>query len=114
MNRGWKIGLIIGGGIIALAAVISMVWFGMNNAPYYGYRMGGYGMMGGFGGWWMILAMVLFWGLVIWGVVALVRGRHGCCSPQNDKDSALEILRRRYAAGEITKDEFEQKKKDLQ
>jgi len=72
-------------------------------------------MMGGLGlGWFMPLVMILFWGLIIWGVVVLVRGlnyqRH-CETPATD--SVLEILKRRYAQGEITKKEYEQKKKEL-
>ena len=114
MKKGWKIGLIVCGGIIAAAAVIAIILTAIFNAPYYSYGMSRYGMMGGFGGWWMILAMVVFWGLIIWGVVALVRGRHSYCRTEHDNNSALEILRRRYAAGEISKEEFEQKKKDLQ
>ena len=63
----------------------------------------------------MPIIMVLFWGLVIWGVIALVRGLGFCCVPtqQNNKDSALDILKNRYAKGEINRDEFESKKKDL-
>ncbi|OGO23285.1 MAG: hypothetical protein A2144_12090 [Chloroflexi bacterium RBG_16_50_9] len=78
--------------------------------------MMGPGMMGGFGGFWLMpIIMIVFWGLVIWGIVALVRGvslpSNGGSS--NQTDSALEILKRRYARGEITREEYEEKKKDL-
>ena len=78
----------------------------------------GYGFMGGFG--WIF--MVVFWGLVVWAIVSLVRGNfgngHGCGHDHGDgtheKDkSPLEILKERYAKGEIDKKEFEEKKKDL-
>jgi len=57
--------------------------------------------------------MLAFWALVITGGVFLVRylvrqGRAG-----NHQESALEILKRRYAQGEIEKEEFEAKRKDL-
>lgn len=52
-----------------------------------------------------ILAMVL---LIAWGVQWLVRGGFG-----RTGDSALEILKKRYARGEITKEEFEEKKRDI-
>ncbi|MCW8907644.1 MAG: SHOCT domain-containing protein [Sedimenticola sp.] len=69
----------------------------------------GYGM--GFGG----IFMWLFWILVILGVVWLVKlmmvGRDGDLPSES---SALEILKERYARGEIDRDEFEQKRRDLE
>ncbi len=70
----------------------------------------------GFGGWWMLAIMIVFWGLVIWGIVALVRrtSGNGCCgSNLQHSESALDILKKRYARGEVTKEEFEEKKKAL-
>ncbi|MDE3088739.1 MAG: SHOCT domain-containing protein [Chloroflexota bacterium] len=75
-------------------------------------------MMGGFGfpmmG--MGLGMLLFWVLIIGGVVwlvqALARGT-GSSSVMPQSESPLDILKRRYAKGEITKDQFEQMKRDL-
>ncbi|MBI4180847.1 MAG: SHOCT domain-containing protein [Chloroflexi bacterium] len=78
--------------------------------------MMGSGMMGNFGwGWFMPIFMILFWGLVIWGIVALVRGlsQSGGADSSNRADSALEILKKRYARGEINKEEYEVRKKDL-
>jgi len=72
-----------------------------------------YGMMGG--GWgifMMMISMVLFWGLIIGGIVLLVR----FISPQSGSkpsEDSLEILKRRYARGEIEKEEFEARRKDL-
>ena len=72
---------------------------------YYWNDFGGYGM--GFG----LLFMLLFWVAVIAGIVYLVRylGRGKACSGNR----ALDILRERYARGEIGRDEYEQKKRDL-
>jgi putative membrane protein len=88
-------------------------------AQWRGYEWGhGPGMMGGYGGGWFGgIFMVVFWIAVIVGVIFLIRwlvqstgaGSHGARS----EESALEILKRRYARGEIDKKEFEQKKKDL-
>ena len=71
-------------------------------------------MWGMWGAWGigMLLVMLTFWVLVIAGLIVLVRwlvtqGR------ESRTDTALEILRQRYARGEINKDEFDAKKRDL-
>jgi putative membrane protein len=48
-------------------------------------------------------------GVLVW---LLARGPRG--STSENSRTALEILKERYARGEIGKDEFEQKKRDLQ
>lgn len=73
----------------------------------------GPGMMGGFG----FLFVIIFWVLIVILIVLLIR-RLISSSPtrtagSSPEDSALEILKKRYARGEIDKEEFEAKKKDL-
>ena len=68
--------------------------------------------MWGAGGLVMMFMMMAFWGLVIAGLVLGIRwlvrqGRDG------QPDRALEILRERYARGEINKEEFESRRRDL-
>ncbi len=67
----------------------------------------GWGM--GFGGWFF---MLLFWALVILGLVYLVKLIIGAKGEER-AETALDILKKRYAKGEIGKEEFEEKKKDL-
>jgi putative membrane protein len=72
-----------------------------------------YGMMGG--GWgifMMMVSMVLFWGIIIGGIVLLVRYIFPQTGSRSSEDS-LEILKKRYAKGEIGKEEFEAKRNDL-
>jgi putative membrane protein len=78
---------------------------------------GGWGGFGGYGVWWfMPIIMIVVIGLVIWGIVALFRKSGGagvgvCCgNPKVTTDPDLEILKRRYASGEISKEDFEKKK----
>ena len=54
--------------------------------------------------------MVAFWGLAIVGIVALVRALGDRCGRGEVRhaETPSEILRRRYAAGEITKEQFEE------
>jgi putative membrane protein len=60
----------------------------------------------------MMLMMLVFGGLVI---VALVLGIRWLITEGKEprSDSALDILRQRYARGEISKEEFETLKRDL-
>ncbi len=65
---------------------------------------GGFGM--GFGGGWIF--MILFWGLIILGVVYLIKILLGGASTEGKKsESAQEVLEKRFARGEISKEEFE-------
>ena len=69
--------------------------------------------MWGAGGLIMMLMMLVFWGLVITGVVLAIRWLLGQGrGPQHD--AALDILRQRYARGEINREEFEARKRDLE
>jgi putative membrane protein len=64
-----------------------------------------------------IVLIGLFWIAVIVAILFLIRWLFIPTGHRNREvkstDSALEILRMRYAKGEINKEEFEQKKKDL-
>jgi putative membrane protein len=79
--------------------------------------MGGYGgwpMMAGWGMGWGIIG-IIFWVLVVIVIIALFRTlcRGGRCHGWEDKNSAVKILKERYAKGEIDKKEYEEKMKDL-
>jgi putative membrane protein len=61
--------------------------------------------------------MILFWVVIIVGIALLVKwlaSSSGKEAGASAKESPMETLKRRYAAGEIGKEEFEEKKKDLQ
>jgi putative membrane protein len=60
----------------------------------------------------MMLMMLVFWGVVIAGIVLAIRWLPSAGGGSRP-DRALEILRERYARGEINKDEFEAKQRDL-
>ena len=78
----------------------------------------GPGMMGGWGmGWFGMIFMSIFWGLVIIGLVFLIKwliqNTRKEVGTSNGGSKALDILKERYARGEIDKEEFEGKKRDL-
>jgi putative membrane protein len=69
----------------------------------------------GFWGAWglgMMLMMLLFWAVVVVGLVLGIRWLLHLGAPVRS-DSALEILRQRYARGDISKEEFDSKRRDL-
>lgn len=80
--------------------------------------MNGWGDMGGAGGWLMLLLLVVVIVAVIVGIVLLVRGLGGSgtgggTSQVGLHESPEDILKRRYAAGEMDREEFEQRLRDL-
>ena len=89
-----------------------------HSGGYNDWHMGRW-MMGGWGmGWFGMILMLIFWGLVLAGIVLLIKwlvqtkaGRER--SGLNTGSNAMEILKERYARGEINRDEFESIKKDL-
>ena len=121
MSKSLRIGIIVGGAILAILIVLPLIWGGFS-----GWRTGGWGMMGpgwgmmgpgmmgGFGWGLMPLFVIVFWGLIIWGIVAAVRGvNNRKFGETSATDSALEVLKVRYARGEIKKREYEEKKREL-
>ena len=65
------------------------------------------GMGGGFGFGWIF--MVLFWALVILGIVYISKQLLGGNRQVIEKETAEDILRKRYAAGELSTDEFNER-----
>jgi putative membrane protein len=78
----------------------------------YDWGWGGHPMMWGAWGFGMMIMMLLFWVLIIVAVVLGIRWLLGQ-GKESGSDSAVEILRQRYARGEINKEEFDSKKKEL-
>jgi putative membrane protein len=76
------------------------------NGMMYGYHYG----MG-----WMLMSLV-FWIILISGLVLLIlwiAGKIGGGRRVQGEDSALEILNKRYAGGEITKEQYDEMKEDI-
>lgn len=117
MNR--KTGTLLSLGIAA-ALISAGVWSLYRHQFFFGYGSGRWNMPGhmmmGNGG--MGILMILFWLIVVAAVVLLVSsalsGRGFSKGTANDGLEANEILKRRYARGEIDRTEFETMSQDLQ
>jgi putative membrane protein len=125
-----RIGWIV---VIAIVLLIILVLGAGLLVPFGWGCCGGWGMMGGWGmgpgmmggfGFPLIggILMFLFWALVIGGIVWLVvwlaRGgaqsaSHTLMNTPSMNQTPLDILKTRYAKGEITKEQFEEMKRDL-
>lgn len=115
-NTGTTVGIVL---IVVLVVLLlsgaGMMGFGMMGG--YGGMMGGFGAQAfGFNPGWAILSLV-FWALIIAGIVLVVvwlfrnAGRTGLSA--SSSDPALELLKTRYAKGEITKEQFEEMRRTL-
>lgn len=104
--------------LILLVIIILMIasWFipnisGDRYESHDGEEWRGPWHMMGMGGFWMFP----FFPIIVMGMILyLIFGRnHGCWSSHDAGESAIEILKKRYAKGEITKEEFEEIRKNL-
>ncbi len=118
--------------VVLLIGGAGMMGFAMTLAPHLSAGAGP-GMMGGYGGMGGMMRgfgaqgfpynpvgsilTLAFWALIIAGIVLLVIwlvrnvGRSGLSSPSSNE--ALEVLKTRYAKGEITKDQYEEMRRVL-
>lgn len=78
----------------------------------YGNMMDFGGMMG-YGGWWFAFAVV-FWLLLLVALILTIFWLIKNVTGSKGQTSAVEILKQRYARGEITKKEYEDQMKDLE
>lgn len=101
----WLIGVMAGG------VLPSAVW-AQERVPDWGWGMHPIWWMWGAWGIGMMLVMLAFWVLVIVGIVLGIRWLVGA-GRASGPDRAVEILRERYARGEISREEFEARKRDL-
>ena len=107
-----RYGLVAGATIMSLSVIGSTAAAAQQSSPYYGPHMWD-------GGWSMFLGPlwgVLFLGVLIALVVLLVRWLSASGSTGGGVIAArtpLDILRERFARGEIDKDEFEERKRIL-
>jgi putative membrane protein len=117
MNK--KVLLTIGLIALGILLVTAVTQYGQTNWTMgHGGMMGGTGMMG-FG----FLLMLLFWGgviaLAVWLVGLLFPGAASHSTSALDGngrggETALEILKKRYARGELSKHEYQQIREDLE
>ena len=101
---------------LALVSFLSIWSIAYAHGPDEGYSMGPWMMWGQGMGWFFPIIMLSFWIAVIIGVIFLVRWVISSANKDHgykSQESALDILKKRYARGEINKEEFEDIKKDL-
>jgi len=92
----------------AALAAPDFQWWGDG---YMGPGMMGWGFFGIIG----MIMMFIFWALVIVALIFFIRWIYhaGSWATVHRSETPLEILKKRYARGEIDKKEFEEKSRDL-
>ncbi len=122
-NTGTVLGVIFVVVLVLLLVGGAGVGLGGYGYGMMGHMMGGYGMMGRFGAQGFgfnplgaILPLV-FWALVVGGtvlvVVWLIRNAGRTGSSTGVSEPALELIKSRFAKGEITKEQFDEMRRTL-
>lgn len=119
MNKIVRAVLIVMGILLAVGVIaVGVIW--LTRGGLFGPGMFGGRLSYGFGfGCFGIILQVLFWALVIGLGLWLIGGwkkigRHDAPVSALQPESALVILKKRYARGEITKEQFDEMKRDLE
>jgi len=126
----WALGIVLALVLILLVGVGLVVSNGWGHG--YGWGMMGPGMTfapalrpgasAGVGGWWGIPFLGMIFGMalvgviiggVVWFVQSVSRGGSRPGSSPTAAETPLEILKRRYASGELTKEQFEEMRRTL-
>ena len=114
-------GIAVGAGLVAAGFALGRSSLNITGfIPDGRFRFGMLGFGFGLGSVFAIIVNILFWVLIIgavaWLIGSLVSGRTASNLPSNmatPAESALDILKKRYARGEITKTEYEDLRRDL-
>ncbi len=109
--------VVIAVAIVLVIAFVASFFFPQIYGSGYGYHGGMMGpwMMGGMGIFGLVtglLFLLLLIGGTVWLVQALTRGG-GAFPSGSPGETPLEILKRRYAKGEITKEQYDGMRRDL-
>ena len=115
MNARKNVGIIvIVLSVLGLAAVL--FYRTLEPGGGYGYGYGGH-MMPGMGVWGMGGFMMIFWGLILFGLILMINWL--LTANRNERqagdrsDNAMEILKNRYARGDIDRAQYEQMREEL-
>jgi putative membrane protein len=109
--------------VLAVLVVVVLMVSGLTGGMMGPGMMGRYGTgLVGAGGWGLAmglgwLAMLAFWGALVAGVVLLVRWLGGTTGPGEARgggESATDVLKRRYAAGELSREQYEEMRRTLE
>jgi putative membrane protein len=116
MNNGIKVLLgVLGGAVLVLVLLAVFIGAPMMGPGHMMGQWGRGGMMDG--GWgmlgilWMLVPLLLWGGLlavIVWAVMRIAANRQGNAGTRAGQDSAEDILRQRFARGEIDAEEYEQ------
>lgn len=75
----------------------------------------GYGSMMGYGmGWFGLIFNIAFLALIIYGAIWLFKSASRGDRGGSGRPTAIEILKERYAKGEISSEDFQRMKKELE